>query len=374
MEKIEKKKTIKATKNTADKNNNLNKNTSDNKNIIKKTVNDKNIKKNNDTTKKSNIKNSITNIKNASVKDTDIENTVQSTDKNIINSDLQNQKDQQNPPTLSYQSPPKTSTIKESCYKVNVQENAKKDEQRKESLKSDLKFMAVFLFFFTIIRCFIYDYYMIPSSSMVPGLLIGDMPLTRKWTYGYSKHSMWFSPELWSGRICQNNYIKRGEVIVFKDPSDSETNIIKRVIGLPGDTISVNDGVICVNGENAKLKYKSEYIYTDERNNLISKFNLYEETLPLSNILHDVIYDPTYSNLPHNNMQQMTVPDGHYFVMGDNRDRSKDSRCGLGLVPDLNVMGQAERVIYSIDNGVKLWEFWRWLPNIRYERIWKKVV
>lgn len=248
-------------------------------------------------------------------------------------------------------------------------------KSKKASFKDDLRFIAIFVTIFALFRFFIYDYFIIPSSSMVPGLLIGDMPLVEKWTYGYSKHSIWFSPDVFSGRKFFKNNVKRGEVIVFKAPEDGDTNVIKRVIALPGDKISVNNGLISVNGVDAQLTFKEKMIYKDTNQRTIEELNLYEEKLPLSDApIHIVAYYEPAKNSVANNFMEITVPEGFYFVMGDNRDFSKDSRCGLGMIPEENLMGRAVYTIYSIANGVKLWEFWLWLQNIRYDRILKKII
>ncbi|GHU19961.1 hypothetical protein FACS189472_10500 [Alphaproteobacteria bacterium] len=245
----------------------------------------------------------------------------------------------------------------------------------RQTLKEDLRFLCIFLSIFVFVRFFVYDYFIIPSSSMYPTLLIGDMPLVEKWQYGYSKHSIWFSPPLFEGRIMCNRLPERGEVIVFKAPEDNDTNVIKRVIAVPGDKISVTDGIICVNGEKAKLKYIETKTYYDTNQRTYHDLDLFEEKLPLSDApIHTVAYyGPQKGSLP-NHFPEYTVQKGEYFVMGDNRDFSKDSRCGLGRVPVANLMGRAIRKIYSIDNGVKLWEFWLWLQNIRYSRILKEII
>lgn len=248
-------------------------------------------------------------------------------------------------------------------------------EGKNSSLKDDIRFITIFVVVFSIFRFFIYDYFIIPSSSMVPTLLIGDMPLVEKWAYGYSRHSIWFSPKLFSGRKMFNHNVKRGEIIVFKAPEDQDTNVIKRVIALPGDKISVNDRVIRVNGVDAKITFKEKMIYQDTNQRTIEELDLYEEKLPLSDAdIHTVAYYDPAKNSRVNNFAEIVVPEGFYFVMGDNRDFSKDSRCGLGMVPEENLMGRAIYTVYSIGNGVKLWEFWLWLQNIRYNRILKKII
>ena len=253
-------------------------------------------------------------------------------------------------------------------------------EEKREKFKSDLKFCAWFTVIFLLFRFFVYDWYIVPSCSMVPTLLIGDMPFVEKFAYGFSKHSIWFSPNLFSGRYFFKNNVKRGEIIVFKCPynprypENEGKNIIKRVIALPGDRVSVDNGVISVNGVKAELKYKEEvnfYDYTRGETHIIQR---YEEKLPLSDApVHTVGYIEERRFCEQNHFDEVTVPEGHYFVMGDNRDCSDDSRLNLGFVPEENLMGRAIFTVYSIDKGVKLWEFWRWFQNIRYNRLLKRI-
>lgn len=280
-------------------------------------------------------------------------------------------------------------------------------EQKKAKFRSDMKFIAVFFVGYAVFRFFVYDWYIVPSGSMVPTMLIGDMPVVEKFRYGYSKHSLWFSPQIFSGRKFFNNNVKRGEVIVFKypeyeaDPTNhgmefvkscfesfwkfvtrtqsselgTDINLIKRVIALPGDRISVENGVICVNGKKAELKFKKQFMYFDIQEQAYIPLTLYEEKLPYSDEPpHTVAYVDQMKNSAPNHFKEITVPEGYYFVMGDDRDLSKDSRCGLGLVPEENLMGRAVFRIWSIDNGVKLWEFWRWIQNVRYDRLFTKII
>lgn len=280
-------------------------------------------------------------------------------------------------------------------------------EQKKAKFRSDMKFISIFFVCYAAFRFFAYDWYIVPSGSMVPTMLIGDMPVVEKFRYGYSKHSLWFSPSIFSGRKFFKNNVKRGEVIVFKypdyeaDPTNhgvefvksglaslwklitfsstnelgTDINLIKRVIALPGDRVSVSNGVICVNGQKAELKYKKQFMYFDIQEKQYIPLTLYEEKLPCSDApTHTVAYIDQLRDSAPNNFPEITVPEGYYFVMGDDRDLSKDSRCGLGLVPEENLMGRAVFRVWSIANGVKLWEFWRWIQNIRYDRLFTKII
>lgn len=253
-------------------------------------------------------------------------------------------------------------------------------EEKDKKFKSDLRFCIWFTVLFLTFRFFVYDWYIVPSCSMVPTLLVGDMPFVEKFAYGFSKYNIWFSPNLFSGRLFFKNNVKRGEIIVFRHPYDpnhpeyNDLNLIKRVIALPGDRIRVDNGVIVVNDVPAELKYKEEVNYFDYPTGNTYIIKRYEEKLPLSDAkVHMVGYIDEMKFSSINHFAEVVVPEGHYFVMGDNRDCSRDSRCGLGFIPAENLMGRAIGTVYSIDNGVKLWEFWRWFQNIRYNRICRRI-
>ncbi|MDR1475433.1 MAG: signal peptidase I [Holosporales bacterium] len=249
--------------------------------------------------------------------------------------------------------------------------------KNKTNWPKEIKSIVGILLLVLVFRTLIYEPYQIPSSSMVPSLLVGDMPVVEKWAYGYSKHSILFSLPLFEGRALKKSP-KRGEVVVFKLPSDPSTNYIKRIIGLPGDRIQVKEGIVHVNDVPAQLTYQGEYMFEDETiNGRKRRTYMYTEILPgAEDKPHTIIKYDINNVLDINNTPVYTVPENHYFVMGDNRDFSKDSRFlgSVGYIHEIFLVGRAVCVLHSIANNVRLWEFWLWLQNIRYSRIFKRII
>ena len=203
-----------------------------------------------------------------------------------------------------------------------------------------------------IFRAFLFQSYNIPSGSMLKNLLVGDYIFVSKYTYGYSKHSLPFSIPLIPNRIFSSEPM-RGDVVVFKLPSDGKTDYIKRVIGMPGDKIQIINGEVYIN--NQRLSYKEIGVYED--NNLINrkkkalgcrneKLKILEETLPNGKSYNILDSDITsYAD----NTGIYNVPKDHFFVMGDNRDNSQDSRYikSVGFIPFDNLVGRAELIFFS---------------------------
>ncbi len=206
---------------------------------------------------------------------------------------------------------------------------------------------------------------------MEPSLLVGDRLFVTKYSYGYSKHSFPFSPPILNERIMFVEP-KRGDVVVFKTPADNRTDYIKRLIGLPGDKIQFIDSNLYINNSEIfkSLISKSDKIFCGDKT--IDVFT-FEEKLE-NNRLHKTVY---LKNFPYNDSDIFTVPQNHYFFLGDNRDCSKDSRflSSVGYVHKDNLVGKAQFIFFSSDKRIgSFFEFWKWRDSIRFKRFFKKII
>ena len=242
---------------------------------------------------------------------------------------------------------------------------------KKEIIIDNIKTLLYALFIAFLIRSFFFQPFYIPSSSMEPNLLIGDRLFVSKFSYGYSRHSFPFSPKVFKGRFFDNKP-KRGDIIVFKTPSDNRTDYIKRLIGLPGDIVQIINKDLYLNNKKIVKKKVSNSININCGNeNLESVF--FEETLP-NGTKYLAVYRKNGTMI---NTDKFIVPDNHYFFMGDNRDCSRDSRflSSVGYVNFNNLVGKAQIIFFSNDyiKG-SFFEFWKWNKSIRFYRMFKKII
>jgi signal peptidase I len=214
------------------------------------------------------------------------------------------------------------------------------------------------------VRTFLYEPFNIPSGSMKPTLLVGDYLFVSKFAYGYSRHSLPFSLPLIEGRIFAR-LPERGDVAVFKLPSDNRTDYIKRVVGLPGDRLQVQDGILYINGEPATRVRVDNFRDDDGTSN--GELTRYRETLP-GGRSYTVLDIMAHGSLDNTNVY--VVPDRYVFAMGDNRDNSLDSRVpNVGFIPIENLIGRAEIIFFSTNGNARLWEIWKWPLAIRFRRL-----
>jgi signal peptidase I len=243
-----------------------------------------------------------------------------------------------------------------------------------------IKVIVQALILAVIVRTFLFQPFNIPSGSMENTLLVGDYLFVSKYSYGYSRFSLPFSPPIFNGRIWSKEPA-RGDIVVFKLPRDESTDYIKRVIGLPGDRIQMKDGVVYIND----VAVPKEYVDTVDDDGMQVK--RYKETLP--NGVSYYVLDRQEGG-QEDNTDVYEVPPGNYFMMGDNRDNSTDSRVppsryGVGYVPFENLVGKAELIFFSFNEDQRylpsqsepvannhIWEVWKWPSNVRWDRIFKR--
>jgi signal peptidase I len=242
--------------------------------------------------------------------------------------------------------------------------------RRKDSWSEVVKTIVYALLIAGGVRTAAAEPFNIPSESMEGTLLVGDYLFVSKTSYGYSRYSLPFG-YLWplpEGRILASAP-KRGDVIVFKTPQDNKTDYIKRLIGLPGDRIQMKEGVLYINGEPVPKVPVDPFVeYVGDFRHEVPQ---YRETLP-NGVSYNVLN--LHAHGAHDDTGEFDVPKDRYFMMGDNRDNSLDSRVpvdegGVGYVPFENLVGQAEVLFFSVDDKTHFWEVWKWPSAIRYARL-----
>ena len=242
------------------------------------------------------------------------------------------------------------------------------------SFFSNVKSIFLAIFIALLIRSFVAEPFNIPSGSMKPNLLVGDFIFVSKWSYGYSKHSLPFSLDLIPDFLDKfpdkifSKMPKRGDVVVFKTPQDNRTDYIKRLIGLPGDTIQIIDGKIKINNKLILRKKNEDFVDVDKNGNKkrIRKYIEYffNKEIEVLDIMDNGMAD---------NTNTFVVPEGFFFVMGDNRDNSQDSRFNVvGFVPFKNLVGKAQFIFFSLENS-RFFQIWKWPKSIRYNRLTKRI-
>ncbi len=242
-----------------------------------------------------------------------------------------------------------------------------KPAKKQESWFEVIKTIFYALLIAGVIRSFIFQPFNIPSGSMEATLLVGDYLFVSKAAYGYSRYSFPFGAVPISGRYVASAPT-RGDVVVFKFPGDNSTDYIKRLVGLPGDRIQMKDGVLYINDKAVPKVKVADYI--EDFGGQPHHVPQYRETLP-NGVSYNVLDRDTQGDL--DSTQVFVVPEGHYFMMGDNRDNSSDSRASVGYVPFENFVGKAEIIFFSTDGSSRFWEVWKWPSAIRYGRVGKLV-
>ena len=247
--------------------------------------------------------------------------------------------------------------------------------KKKNKFTNNLLSIGLAIFVAILIRSLLFEPFNIPSGSMKPNLLVGDFIFVSKYSYGYSRHSFPFSlgdsqGKIFSGKLF-NKLPKRGDVVVFKTPENNRTDYIKRIIGLPGDKIQIQNGKIIINGSEILRKQLNPFIDTDHNQIIIDngRRRQYLEYFFDTEIKILDIKDNTFAD----NTKEFIVPEKKFFVMGDNRDNSQDSRFStVGFIPVDNIIGKAQFIFFSLENS-RFLQIWKWPSSIRYNRIFKKI-
>jgi signal peptidase I len=270
----------------------------------------------------------------------------------------------------------------------------------KTDWKAELRSFALIILGIMGFKSVVYSNHDIPSESMLPGLYVGDYLGVSRFAYGFSRYSVPLVPlpDSLKGRIFFTQP-KRGDVVVFRYPGDDSLIYIKRLIGLPGDTIEMKNGQLFLNNaavpkvQQGTLNNKIQPNYTCEAGGKMMQYKvpkttggddcvvpLYRETLPggKSYLVFDLETDGQADN-----MGPFIVPPKHYFMMGDNRDNSADSRfpvipgfigaSGVGMLDEDNLVGRAEFVYLSTNGTAKIWELWKWPQGVRWSHMFKSI-
>jgi signal peptidase I len=237
-------------------------------------------------------------------------------------------------------------------------------KKKKTALDDTIMTVIYAVLLAVLFRSFVFQPFHIPSGSMKDTMLVGDYLFVSKFSYGYSKYSLPFGIPFFDGRIGTDSRPEIGDVVVFRPEKQPYTDFIKRVVGLPNDTVQMIEGRLYINNLPVTLDRIEDF--HDVEAGKSRSIKRYVETLP-NGVKHHVLdvssigqYDNTYP---------VTIPAGHYFMMGDNRDESADSRTEVvELVPEENLIGRAELVVFSVDDRTSIWKIWNWWWALRWDR------
>ena len=236
-----------------------------------------------------------------------------------------------------------------------------------EIVKTIIYALAIALF----LRVLFFQPFTIPSASMEPNLYEGDYIIVSKFSYGYSRHSIPFSPNVFQGRVMERQ-AQRGDVVVFKLPSDGRTDYVKRLVGIGGDRVQMRSGLLYVNNKLVQRDAMSP-VKTDLGYGQIAEVARFQERLDSGRSYTTQDMGP---DNPLDNTETFIVPEGYYFMMGDNRDNSSDSRVsplemGVGLVPAENLVGKAQIILLSWRPEASIFKPWTWVLDARPSRFFK---
>jgi signal peptidase I len=250
------------------------------------------------------------------------------------------------------------------------------ETNKKTSILSEIKSLLLVIFFALLVRIFVIELFFVPTTSMKATILENDYIFSTKYNYGFSKYTLPFSPNLFEGRIFASTP-ERGDIIIMRPPHDMTTRFIKRLIGLPGDTVQIKNDVTYIN--NVPIERVEIGPFFDENDREYIK---YKETLANGLAFYTYKLRHNYDDFGHDysNFGPFTVPANQFFFLGDNRDESGDSRFQLGFVPFENLIGKAQFILFSTSEV--LWKdhlglvdqvtrFGTWIASIRYNRLFK---
>lgn len=247
-------------------------------------------------------------------------------------------------------------------------------DKHKDTIWENVKALIYAIILAILIRTFWLQPFHIPSGSMIPTLLIGDNLFVSKTAYGYSRFSIPFGGEInyFSGRIWPGEP-KLGEIVVFRSVVEPSTDYIKRVVGLPGDRIQMKDGILYINDVRSSLEPHGEFKTVNDDGTTLEA-SQFVETLP-NGLKHLIIKQVPFGEGTYDNTPVYHVPQGHYFMMGDNRDGSNDSRAQgvVGYIPFEYLVGRASFIFFSTGGHVALWEIWKWPFTAHYSRIFNGI-